>query len=278
MAWRWVWARAHLTAVAVSSMIWLVTGALAPAFVGAYGALALVVLGAWNTPPLLRWWYGARPISEQAQAAVLRALVPVAALRGRHQPDVLISRRVGQPVVAPSPRRLVLSHALALRIIQRQISDEQVSVHAVRALAAVPVNESRLVAAVQLFCLPWTILETVIVSITRPIGRAMPFTRWSWGARWLFLVLAVGELWQRGYWVSLAMLVAAGIATVTTPRWNHAWAVHLDAMADQAVIRHGFASAIVARPPDLTSLVAPPAWRSRISGRGHARADGRQAG
>lgn len=262
MTWRWVWARARITAFVVSSLMWLVAGALAPEFVAGYLLFVVVAALARNTRPFVWLAFGARPMSDQARAAVLSALVPIEALRGRQQPGVMISRRRPQPpVVAPTARLLVFNDRLVLRIVQQQITDDQVSVLAVRALGRAPVNDSRLVTAIELFCLPYTVLETAIVSGTRSIGQTLPITRFCWKTRWLFVVLALGDLWQRGYWVSIVMLVLAGIATVTTPRWNRAWAAHLNAMADQAVVSHGFGARLTPKPPDAAALVAGFSWR-----------------
>lgn len=274
MTWRRVWARARVTAFVVSSLLWLITGALASEFVTGYLLFVIVAVLARNTRPFLWLSFGARPMSDQARAAVLSALVPIEALRGRHQPEVMISHRHRQPrVVAPTPRLLVFDDRLVMRIVQQQVADEQVSVLAVRALGSAPVNDSRLVTAVELYCLPYTLLETAIVSITRPIGQTLPFTRFSWKARWLYVVLALGDLWQRGYWVSLVMLAFAGIATVTTPRWNRAWSAHLNAMSDQSVIRHGFGATLTAKPPDPAVLVGGFSWR-RPARRARARTGG----
>lgn len=273
MTWRWVWARSRITAFVVSSLLWLVTGALVPEFVNGYLLFVVVAVLARNARPVLWLSFGARPMSDQARAAVLSALVPIEALRGRHQPEVMISRRRRQPtVVAPTPRLLVFHERLVLRILQQQVTDEQVSVLAIRALSSAPVNDSRLVTAVELYCLPYTLLETAIVSITRPIGQALPFTRFSWKARWLYVVLALGDLWQRGYWVSLVMLALASIATVTTLRWNRAWAAHLNAMTDQSVIRHGF-DTLTAKTSDPATLVGGFSWR-RPARRARARTGG----
>lgn len=251
MSWKWTWARAQLTAVVASALVWLVVLALFPlAFAGAIAA-AVGVAG-WTSRPGLWWRFGARRMTVADRDLVLAALVPVQALRGRGQPELLVSRRPGPAIVAVG-RRLVVGAALVDRLRRGEISDERFCGLAARALGLGPVHRSRLVAAAELFTLPWSVLAAIVQPAAHR-ARRLPLATASWHGRWLFLGLAVVDLVQRGLWVSVAMLVLVGIATVTTPCWNRAWAACQTSLAETEAERHGFG----ARPPAVsTSPVGP---------------------
>lgn len=84
--WRTRWALAQITGVLFSSAVWLVV--LATSREAALAALIGGVLWlALNRSPLvLRAVLDARPAAPADREAVLRAIVPVASLRGRNQP------------------------------------------------------------------------------------------------------------------------------------------------------------------------------------------------
>ena len=231
MTWRWVWARSRLTAIVASGMVWLVLLSLAPAFVATYVLLGGVAVAWWRTRGLLRWRFGARRIETTQAESVWQALVPVEWLRGRNQPRLWTSARLGRCVVAPNQHQLVFGDMLLREISERQLADPQVRRVAVRALAAAEVNRSRLVAAVEVFCAPWSLLATLARTVSLPVAR-IPLVGFAWRARWLFVVLAAGDLYGRAHWPGLVMLVIVAVATVTTPRWDRAWNKHQAAMAD----------------------------------------------
>ena len=237
MTWRWVWARSRLTAIVASGLIWLVLLSLAPAFVATYVLLGGVAVAGWRTRGLLRWRFGARRIEAAQAELVWRALVPVGWLRGRHQPRLWASARLGRCVVAPDQHQLVLGARLLREISERQLADPEVRRLAVRALAAAEVNRSRLVAAVEVWCAPWSLLATAARALASPVA-GIPLIRFAWRARWLFVALAAADLYGRADLPGLVMLVFVAIATVTTPRWDRAWNKHQLAMADGSEHEH----------------------------------------
>lgn len=231
MTWRWVWARSRLTAIVASGMVWLVLLSLAPAFVATYVLLGGVAVAGWRTRGLLGWRFGARRIEAAQAESVWRALVPVEWLRGRNQPRLWTSARLGRCVVAPDQHQLVLGAMLLREVTQRRLADPEVRRVAVRAFAAAEVNRSRLVAAVEVWCAPWSLLATVARTVSLPVAR-IPLVEFAWRARWLFVALAAGDLYGRAHWPGLVMLALVAVATVTTPRWDRAWNKHQAAMAD----------------------------------------------
>lgn len=231
MIWRAVWARAQLTAVVASAMVWLVMSALAPLFVTGSFLLGVAAVAGWSTRPMLWWRFGARPLHPAVAEAVWRGLVPVESLRGRNQPRLWVGDRVDADMVAAGRHQLVLSERLVRQVSDSRISDREMCWLAVRAFGLVDVNGSRLVAGVAVFCAPWALAAIVASTLVGRFG-SLRLVGFAWRARWLFFVLAAIDLYGRGYWVALVMLGLVATATVTTPRWNRAWAARQAAMAE----------------------------------------------
>lgn len=252
MSWRWVWFRSRITACAVSAVIWLIAACLAPALMAGLLVIATVAIVGWRSGLLPRCRYGARSATKDEAAILLRTLVPIAGLRGRNQPSLWVSDRLGCDVRAPDERSLVVSGRLVGWVRDGRISDVAVCELVVRALALAPVARSRVVAAVQLFCVPWTALATLARPVSRLARRLRPLV-------WIFVVLAAGDLSRRGEWVPIVLLILVVVATVTTPRFDRAWAARRQAIADDAVRHHLPAHAVEpARAGADGPFVAPP--------------------
>lgn len=241
MNWRWAWARSRLTAIVASGFCWLILTNLAPAIVAVSVMVGVAMVVGWRTSPLLWWRFGARRVEAAEAEAVWRALVPLEWLRGRNQPRLWVSRRVGSGVIAPDPGQLVFGERLLRQIRQHQVSDREVCRLVVRALGTAEVNRSRIVATVEVFCIPWAILSFAARAVSRP-AVSMPLVGFAWRARWVFFLLAAADLYGRALWAGLVMLVLVAVATVTTPRWNRAWVVRQREMADAFGREHGAAS------------------------------------
>ena len=231
MRWRWVWLRSRVTACAVSAVIWLIVACLAPAVMVGVLAVAVVAVAGWRSALVLRCRYGVCRASSDEAAIVWRALVPVAGLRGRNQPSLYVSDRLGCVVCAVDARTIVVSRRLLGWIRDSRIADLAVCELVVRALALAPVQRSRLVAAVRLFCLPWTVLAAVARPVNRLARRLRPLV-------WVFALMAAYDLYRRSEGVAIVVLVLVVVATVTTPRFDRAWAIRRQAIADAAVRRH----------------------------------------
>lgn len=237
MTWRWVWLRSRLTAIVASALIWIVLLSLAPDVVATFALLGLGVVALWRTRLLLWWRLGARPIAPHDAETVWRALVPLVWLRGRNQPRLRSSSRVRAGLVAADARQLVLSAGLLGQLSRHSVTDQDLCRLVVRALATADVHHSRLVAAVEMFCLPWSILVGVARAVARPTA-SLRLPTLARHARWLFVGLASADLYRQAHWPGLAMLLFAAIATVTTPRWNRSWASRQTAMADSFEADH----------------------------------------
>lgn len=231
MSWRWVWLRSRITACAVSGVIWLLVACLAPAlFVGVLAAVIVTVAG-WRSDAMVRCRYGVRRATDADAAVLLRTLVPVAGLRGRNQPSLWVSDRLGCDLRAVDERTLLVSRGLVDLVRSGRIADLAVCELVVRAFALAPVERSRLVAFVRLFCLPWAALAFVARPVRVLAGRFRPLA-------WVFAVLAGVDLYRRGEWFPMMLLALVAIATVTTPRFDRAWGARRQAMAEDTVRRH----------------------------------------
>jgi hypothetical protein len=231
MTWRWVWIRSRLTAIVASGLIWIVLLSLVPEVVAVFVLLSLAVVAGWRTRPVLWLRFGPRRVAAAEAEAVWRSLVPLAWLRGRNQPRLWSSNLVRADVVAADLRQLVLSDALLRRVSHHSVTDLELRPLVVRAIATADVHRSRMVAAVELFCVPWSILATVARAIARPVS-SLRLPALAWHARWLFIALAAIDLYRQAHWPGLVMLLLIAIATVTTPRWDRNWINHQVAMAD----------------------------------------------
>lgn len=265
MTWRWVWARAQVTGIVASALVWLVLAALDPMFVAAYGLLAVVVVAGWSTRPVLWWRYGARRLGPAEAEAVWRALVPIEWLRGRNQPRLWVGSRVDADVVAVDPHQLVLSERLVAHVAHQEVSDPDVCWLVERGYGLVEVHESRLVAAVDVFCAPWALLAIIASTLAGPVA-GIRLVGFAWRIRWLFFVLAAIDLYGMGHWPGLVMLVLVAAATVTTPRGNRAWATRQAELTTPP--RHTVTDAATGHDVGHSSGVAPA--RPAV-GRGRAR-------
>lgn len=237
MSWRWVWFRSRLTAVLLSGLVWLVCASIELLIVAAVCCLLVLVAVCWRAGPMLWCRYRMRRVGSVASEAIWHALVPVEWLRGRSQPRLWASGRPGLRIVAPDPHQLVLHDEVVRKVEARQLTDEHLRRAVVRAIALTAVNRSRLVAVVETFCLPWFVLAGVGRALTTRV--ASPVTRLAWRVRWLFITIALVDLWQQGNWPGVAALALTAVLAVTTPRWDRAWAHRQAAIADLFEQTHG---------------------------------------
>lgn len=239
--WRARWALAQITGVIFSSLVWIVLSAVASQVV-AVGLLAGVVFVAVHrTRPVLWLTFGARPAPTADRHIVLRAIVPVASLRGRNQPKVFVAngrRANGWTVWMPGRRTLLVSESLIARMRSDEISDLEVSVLVAHALGQVPVRGSRTVLAVELCCLPWAIVEVVAAQIMPCLSRT-PLMSLSWEMRPVVLGLGLSDAVQHARWEAAIPLVVLTVLTYTTGPLELAWGRRLGELGDRRVAAEG---------------------------------------
>lgn len=262
MTWHAIWLRAQLTGFAVSSAIWLVISALEPNLVAFVWICGVLLVVAWQSRPVFRLRCGGRPVSINDRRIVLRAVAPIQALRGRRQPEVLVSSRRSIGLVV-GRHELVVGQKLLDGLRTHQVSELQFATLAARGVGVGAVNGSRLVATVELFCLPWTLLQRFghwLAGLALWPARKFGLQRWISG---LVLALAANDLYLRGLWVSLAMVVLVGVAAVTTSGFSRAWAVRLAELAESEVRRSGLSPERPAEPDPWAFLFEDEAERRR---------------
>lgn len=247
MTWRVIWLRAQLTGIAVSCMVWLVLSALEPNLVALGWLAGAVVVAAWPTRLALRLRCGGRPIMANDRERVLRAVAPIRSLRGRRAPEVWVSRRRSVGLIV-GQHELVVSEKMLDGLRTRRLSDLHFATLTARAVGVAAVNRSRLVAAVELFCLPWSLVRRLGRHLQPKAPRRFVATHIQRCVAGLVLTVAAIDLYQRALWVSLVMVVLVGVVAVTTGRFNRAWAVRLGQMAEAEVRRSGLAPEEPAKP------------------------------
>lgn len=221
MTWRVAWLRAQLTGVAVSCMVWLVLSALAPSLVALGWLAGAVVVAAWPTRLALRLRYAGRPVTANDRATVLRAVAPIHSMRGRSEPGVWVSRRRSVGLIV-GQHELVVSEKLLNGLRTRRVSDLRFATLTAQAVGIAAVNRSRLVAAMELSCLPWSLVQRLGRGLQRQAPSRFLTSRIQRCVSGLVLIVAAIDLYQRALWVSLVMVVLVGVAAVTTRRFNRA--------------------------------------------------------
>lgn len=256
MTWRAIWLRAQITGVAFSTMVWLVLSALEPDAVALLLLAGAALVAAWPSRLVFRARFAGRLVSPADRELVLRAVSPIQSLRGRNQPEVRASR---WPLtgVAVGPGIVVVGQQLLDRLRSNRVSELQFATLAARCLGLAAVNQSRLVVAVDLFCLPWSVVRGLSRAVVFRLPRRVLSTAFGRVMAGLVLVLAAVDLFQRGLWVSLVMVMLAVVAAVTTGRFDRAWAVRLDELAQDGVRRCGLAQ-------ENRTPAAPDPWESLL--------------
>lgn len=262
MTWRAIWLRAQLTGIAVSGMVWLVLSALEPNFVALAWLVGAALVAAWSSRLVFRLRCGGRLVSSSDRQVVLRAVAPIQSLRGRREPEVLVSSRRSIGLVCGS-RELAVGEKLLDGLRTHRISELQVATLAARSVGVAAVNRSRVVATVELFCLPWSLLQRLGRWLARQVPGPARMSRLQRWIAWLVLGLAAVDLYQRALWVSLVMVVLVGVAAVTTGRFNRAWAVRLAQLAEAEVRRSGLTPTPPAEPDPWAFLYEDEAERRR---------------
>ena len=254
--WRTRWALAQVTGLLFSTVVWVVSLAAAPVFVAVVMLGVVVFVVALRTRPVLWLLFGARPAAAADRDLVLRAIVPVASLRGRRQPQVFIGAGRGAArlaVWAPGGCRLVVGDRLLARMRSGQLSDLAVSAMVARAFGQAPALGSRVVPAVGVYCLPWAIVETAAAWIVPRLSR-IPLVSLSWRLRPVVFGLGLVDAVLHARWEAAAPLLVLSVLTYTTRPLRRAWQRRLGEMGDRRVdeeaLRPGVVPVRAARAAD----------------------------
>lgn len=240
MRWRGAWAAAQISGVIVSTLFWIVVAGFSLGVSAAAVGVGILAVVGRNTRVGLWWRFGARPATRFEERKVLAAIVPNASMRGRRQPEVWVaSRPAGRAAVMPKATELLVSRALLRQIVLGEIHDDQVCVLVSQAAGREPVDHSRLVAAVGVYCSPWLVIETVVAWFGR-VARSAPVLSLSWKGRWLILAVALVDSAHSGRWPAFLGLGAAGLLGATTPLLRRRWEATIPQLEDGRVVADGF--------------------------------------
>lgn len=230
--WRGTWAAAQITGVIFSSLVWIVVWGLslpAPVVTAAIG-LALVI--GRNTRPMLWWRFGATPANDFQRDTILVAIVPIASLRGRRQPSVWIGRRIIADVVMPSSSILVVSPTFVGQVANGQLTDRQASAIISQTLGVVEVIDSALVNALDVYCLPWRIVQ-VPIAMVRQFAARHRTLRISWSIRWIVFGVAIVDNYLNARWAAFVGVILVALLSWTTGFLQKRWDGRLQDLGDQ---------------------------------------------
>jgi hypothetical protein len=227
--------------VVASSAVWVIVLACSRWF--ALGALvcAAAVVAGFGTRPWLWLLFGARPATAGDCDAVLRAIVPIASLRGRNQPRVFVAtgrRSAGWSMLATGRRHLLVSESMLASIKTGRISDEEVSAQVAYAFGQLPALGSRGVLEVELYCLPWTIVEAVLSKVAL-LTAAVPLLSSSWRMRPVVFGLGLLDAVHHHRWEAAVALLVLTVLSYTTGPLRRAWLRRLDALGHARVAAEG---------------------------------------
>ncbi len=242
--WRACWAAAQITGVLVSSYVWLLLALTSPT---ATAAVVLVGVGyvVGRTSRAGMWWrFGARPATSAERDRVLAATVPVTALRGRHEPTIWIGRRMDTgAVVMVGERHLVVREDVLRRVLTGDLADEQVSALVTHALGQRHVRGSALVAAAEVYCLPWELVAVAANHVGR-VGRRVPLLPLAWRARWVVFGMALIDSVRGSRWLALVGVALIALLSWSTGYLQRRWIKRIHALGQQRILADCFGPAL----------------------------------
>jgi len=245
--WRMRWALAQVAGLLFSTVVWIMLLASAPQMVVGVALAGAVFVLTSRTRPVLLLAYGARPATPADRDALLRAIVPVPSLRGRNQPRVFVARgrrARGWDVTAIDLGTLLVSEATLSQITAGSMSDLQLSALVARRFGQLPALGSRFFLAVDLYCLPWTVVHTFATRISSARAR-VPLMSLAWRMRPVVFSLGLLDAAQHGRWGAAIPLIVLSVLTYTTGPLDRAWQRRLAELGDRRVEDEGLGSGAV---------------------------------
>lgn len=237
--WRGAWAVAQITGVIFSSLVWIVVCGLSFAALVVTAAVAVALVTGRNTRPMLWWRFGATPANDFLRDTMLTAIVPIASLRGRHQPSVWIGHRIiGGQVVMPSSTALVVSPRFVGQVANGQLTDRQASAIVSQALGAVQVINSTLVNMLDVCCVPWRLVQVLVAMVTQFATRHRTI-RFSWKIRWLVFGTATVDNYLNTRWAAFIGVIVIAVLSWTTGFFQKQWDHRCQDLGDQRTTAEG---------------------------------------
>lgn len=246
--WRGTWARAQITGIVFSSLVWIVVAGLSIPALAVILAVGIVAVAGRNTRPMLWWRFGAMLANNFQRDTVFAAIVPIASLRGRNQPTVWIGQRmVGGQVVMPSSTVLVTCPEFVRQIANGQLTDRQASAVISQALGHSQVHASTWVNAVDAYCLPWRFVQ-ILTGAVGQIAARSPMLGFSWKIRWIVFGVAIVDNYLNARWAAFVGVIAIAVLSWSTGHFQKRWSRRLENLSDQRAIAEGLG-------PDLADLI-----------------------
>lgn len=246
--WRSSWARAQITGVVFSSLVWIVVWGISLPVLAAILAVGVAAVAGRNTRPMLWWRFGATPVNDFQRDTMLTAIVPIASLRGRHQPSVWIGQRiVGEHVVVPSRTVLVVSPEFVRQVASGQPTDREASAIVCQALGRAQVLDSTLVNALEAYCLPWRCVQ-ILIDAAGQIAARHGLLRLSWKTRWIVFGVATVDNYLNARWPAFVGVILIAMLSCTTGHFQYRWERRCQDLGDQRAISEGLG-------PDLADLI-----------------------
>jgi len=239
---RGTWAAAQITGVIFSSLVWIVVWGLSlPALLVTMAVGTVLVIGR-NSRPMLWCRYGATPANDYQRDTMLTAIVPIASLRGRHQPSVWIGRRLfDAEVVMPSRTVLVISPELLGRVASGQLTDRQASAVISQSLGTAELAGSAMTTMVEAHCLPWRLVQILVAVVSRFAARHRT-VRFSWKIRWIVFGVAIVDSYLNARWLSFVGVMLIAVLSGTTGVFQKRWDRRCQDLSDQRAITEGLGS------------------------------------
>lgn len=246
--WRWTWAAAQVTGVLFSSVIWILVIAIPVPVAPALLVIGVAVVLSRGTRFGLWRRFGVRPAKPFERARVGAAIVPIASLRGRRQPNIWVGRRMaGRDVVMATDHDLVVSEQLVGRVVMGELGEDEASAIVSYALGQQRVDTAALVASVDAYCTPWRIVAQVIGGFNAVASRTrlLPI---AWKARWIVFGVAIVDSYLNQRWAALVMVAIIAGLSWSTSFFADRWARTQQRIGDARVIAEGFG-------PTLASMI-----------------------
>jgi hypothetical protein len=241
--WRTAWALAQITGVVVSTCIWLVVSALWPvAAAVAIMGCCLYVAGRLTAAGL--WWrFGARSARDWERDRLLASLVPIVALRGRRQPTIWIGRYAAASTVVMAGGNLIVGERVLGQLVCGDLDEQQACALVCHALGRQDVCSSAVVAAVDGYCAPWSLLALIVKEVRRLLRR-VPLLSFAWRIRWLTFGVALVDSAYNGRWLAFV-----GVALIATSTWSTGylqtrWHASMLRLGDRRVVAEGYGPAL----------------------------------
>lgn len=246
--WRGTWARAQITGVVFSSLVWIVVAGLSTSALAVILAVGIVAVAGRNTRAMLWWRYGASPANDFQRTEVLTAIVPVTSLRGRNQPAIWIGCQLGSGLAAmPSRSDLIVSPEFVGDVIRGQLTDRQASAVISQALGHRQVHASTWVNAVEVYCVPWRFVQ-ILTGAASQIASRGPMLGFSWKIRWIVFGVAMVDNYLNARWAALIGVGVIAVLSWSTGYFQKRWSRRLEDLGDQRAIAEGLG-------PDLAELI-----------------------